>query len=163
MQRRAYLAAVSASVPAFAGCTAVAELSDQSRADYRGEEEVVYEHDDLTLRLRQDEVAIGDTVGFEATNTGSSPIVLGCQNPWAIQQRVDDGWRHVAWTGERYYRMCATELGPGESLVEEVTLSESEFDRGDEAHVELAPGEHRFLLLGPSPFVAVDFEIGEAE
>jgi hypothetical protein len=163
VQRRAYLAAVGASVPAFAGCTTLAESSNQSRADYRGEQEVVYEHDDLTLRLRQAEVTLGDTVEFEVTNTGSSAIVLGCQNPWAIQQRSDDGWRHVAWTGERYYQMCATELGAGESLVEEVTLSESEFDRGDEAHVELAPGEHRFLLLGSSPFVALDFEITDAE
>lgn len=163
MQRRAYLAAVGATVPAFAGCTAVAEPPDQSRAGYRGEEEVVYDHDDLTIRLRQETVSLGDTAEFEVTNTGSSAVVLGCKNPWAIQQQSDDGWRHVAWTGERYYQMCATKLGADESLVEEVTLSESAFDRGDETHVGLRPGEHRFLLLGSSPFVALDFDITDAE
>lgn len=107
---------------------------------------------------------MGDTVEFEVTNTGDSPITLGCGNPWAIQQYSDGDWQHVTWTASRYHQMCATVLAPGGTLVEDVTLSESEFDRGsDEDYVELGSRQHRFLLLGASPFFALDFNILDAE
>ena len=106
---------------------------------------------------------LGDTVEFEVTNTGDSTTVLGYGNPWAIQQYSDDDWQHVTWTVDRYYQMCATELSPGDSLVEDITLSESEFDRGsDEDYAELRSEKHRFLLLGASPFLALDFNILDA-
>ena len=164
MKRRTYLASVTTSAAVLAGCTAFGAPQSESQTDYQGEQKVVYEHDDLNLRLRQGEVHLGDTVGFEVTNTGNSTIVLGCGNPWAIQQYSDDDWQHVTWTVDRYHQMCATELSPGDSLVENITLSESEFDRGsDEDSAELRSGQHRFLLLGSSPFLALDFNVLNAK
>lgn len=164
MKRRQYLASISISTVAFSGCIGLGASQNESQADYHGEEKVVYDHDGLNLSLRQEKVHLGDTVEFEVTNTGNSAIVLGCKNPWAIQQYSDGDWQHVTWTGERYYQMCATELSAGDSLAEEITLSESEFERGsDEDYTELQTGQHRLVLLGSSPFVALDFDIREGE
>lgn len=164
MKRRTYLAAVSTSAAALAGYTALGAPQNESQADYQGEQKVVYEHGDLNLRLRQEDVHLGDTVEFEVTNAGNSMTVLGCGNPWAIQQYSDGKWQHVTWTGDRYYDMCATGLSPGDSLVEDITLSESEFERGpDEDYNRLRSGRHRFLLLGSSPFLALDFNILDVE
>ena len=164
MKRRTYLASVTTTAAVLAGCTARGAPQTESQAEYQGEQKIVYEHDDLSLRLRQEEVHLGDTIEFEVTNTGDSTTTLGCGNPWAIQQYSDGDWQHVTWTASRYHQMCATELSPGDSLVEDVTLSESEFDRGsDEDFAELRSGKHRFLLLGASPFLALDFNILDAE
>ncbi|MBB6645993.1 hypothetical protein [Halobellus ruber] len=163
MDRRGYLTLIGSSAVALTGGTALAASQNESRADYRGDRKVVYNHDGLDLRLCADNVHLGDEVEFEASNTGDSPISLGCHNPWAIQQYSGGDWHHVTWTEARYYYMCATELGAGESFTEEVTLSESAFERDeDEDYVELHAGRHRFLLLGPAPFVALDFNIHKA-
>lgn len=164
MKRRTYLTSVSTGAAVLAGCTALGAPQNESQADYQGERKVVYEHDDLNLRLRQKEIHLGDTVEFEVTNTGNSTTVLGCGNPWAIQQYSNGDWQHVTWTSDRYYDLCATELSPGDSLIEGITLSESEFERAqDEDYVELRSGQHRFLLLGSSPFLALNFDILDAE
>lgn len=163
MKRRTCLGVVGASAAALAGCTAIEAPQSDSGPDYRGENEVVYERDDLTLRLLQEAVHLGDAIAFEVTNTGDSEVVLGCHNPWAIQKQSDNGWQHVAWTGTSYYQMCATFLAPGDSLAEELELSESGLEaRADEVHTELRPGTYRFVLLGPSPFLAVDFDVRES-
>lgn len=160
MNRRRYLTSIGASAAALAGCTAVGESGDNSRPGYLGKHEVIYEHDDLELRLLRETVRFGDTVEFEVTNTSLSKIILGCNNPWALQRRSDGDWQHVTWTGDRYYQMCALELSPADSRVENITLSESELERyPDEHSTKLRPGRYRFLLLGPSPFLAIDFDV----
>ena len=164
MKRRGYLGLISSSAIALSGCTALAGAQNESNAGYLGDQKVVYDHDNLDLRLHKDTPHLGDEVEFEVSNTGDSAVTLGCQNPWAIQQYLNGGWHHVAWTEERYYYMCATDLAAGASFTEEITLSESAFERSqDEDYVKLDTGRHRFLLLGPSPFVALDFEIDESE
>lgn len=164
MKRRGYLASLGAGAAALTGCTALGVTANEPQADYRGDAAVVYDHDSLELRLHEGPVHLGDEVELEVSNTGDSAIVLGCQNPWALQQYADGDWHHVTWTGDRYYYMCATELAAGDSLTEEITLSESAFERDpDEDNVELHTGRHRLLLLGPSPFVALDFDVREAE
>ena len=123
-----------------------------------------YEHGDLKLRLLQDTVRIGDTIEFEATTTSDSRITLGCHDPWAIQRDVDGEWRHVTWTSDRYYRQCATVLGPGKSLVESITLSKSGLkSQAEEVHMELRSGQYRFLLLGASPVLALHFDLLDSE
>lgn len=164
MKRRTYLASLGAGATALAGIATVYKSRAEPQPAYREDEQVVYEHDDLELRLLQDTVRLGDTVEFEVTNTGDSMTILGCNNPWAIQTRADDEWRHVTWTETRYYQMCALELSPGDSHVERVTLSESEFENHpEEDAAELRPGRHRFLVLGSSPHLAIDFDILDAE
>ncbi len=157
VKRRTYLGSAGAGVAALAGYTARGTSQRGSQPEYHGETAVVYDHDDLDLRLRQEAVRLGETAEFEITNTGSSEIVLGCNNPWAVQTYSDGDWRHVFWTRDRYYQLCATILEPGRTVVERVTLTESELE--DDVGADLRPGRHRFLLLGPSPFVAVDFDV----
>ena len=141
MKRRTYLLSVGVGAAALAGCLASAESEDTPQAGYQGEEEVVYEHDYLKLRLSRDTVRIGDTIEFEVTNTGDSKITLGCHNPWAIQKYVDGEWRHVTRTSDRYYQLCATVLGPGRSLVESITVSKSELEsQAEEVPMELRSG-----------------------
>ena len=160
MNRRTYLASLGVAATSLAGITRLDDSQKNAQPAYRGNEQVVYEHPDLKLRLLQETVQLGDTIEFEVTNRGDSKTTLGCKNPWAIQRRLDGEWRHVTWTGDRYYQMCATVLSPGSSLVESITLSESKLARyPDEYSVELQPGKYRFLLLGSSPYLALDFEI----
>jgi len=162
MNRRSYLASVVATAAVPAGYIALTDRQTDRTPGYRGDQSVVYEHDDLQLRLLQDEVQLGDTVEFEVTNTSDLTVVLGCHNPWAIQRRFDGEWRHVTWTGERYYQLCASGLAPGDSLTEQITLSESELEaHADELQTDLVPGAYRFLLLGSSPYLATDFDVLE--
>ncbi len=163
MNRRTYLLSGGATVATLAGFAAVGTLQDESQVEYQGKD-IVYERDDLSLRLRQEPISLGDTGEFEVTNTGDSKITLGCNNPWAIQKQSDGDWQHVTWTGDRYYQMCATELSPGDSLVEGITLSKSGLERGSNEHSpELRPGQYRFLLLGSSPYLALEFELLDSE
>lgn len=162
MKRRTYLGFVGASAAALAGCAGIQPPQSESRVDYRGEAEIVYDHEDLTLQAFGQAVRLGEKVAFEVTNTGDSKTILGCHNPWAVQKHSEDGWQHVAWTGDNYYQLCATELSPGESLVEKFEFSESGLRaRTDDVNAELHPGTYRFVLLGPSPFLAVDFDVRE--
>jgi len=132
--------------------------SDDSRPEYLGREPVVYERDDLRLEMLRGIVRRGETVTFELTNTGESWITLGCGNPWALQKRAAGGWRHVAWTGERYYQLCLSGIEPGETVTEHVPMSKSELDSefGPIA-ADLSTGEYRFVLIGTEPYPAVDF------
>lgn len=145
-----------------AGCTVAGRQSDddESQAGYQTDEDVVYDHDSLELQLRQESVHLGDTVEIEVKNTGESEVSLGCQNPWALQRHSDGEWRHVTWTGEKYYRLCYTGLTPDSSISEEIPLSRSELTQQvDDVQTELRPGQYRFVLLGTSPFVALDFTV----
>lgn len=132
------------------------------RGEYAEDDEVAYDHDDLRFRASQAAVHRGETIEFEVTNTTDSRVPVGCNVPWAIERHADDTWYTVTWTGREYYQMCASALPSGESYVERVTLSTDALDRqtGDvEVRGELQPGRYRFVLLGPSPFLAVDFEV----
>lgn len=164
MRRRTYLASLGGAATSLAGVTATDDLQKKDQPPYRGDERVVYEQEDLKLRLLRETIQPGDTIEFKVTNTGNSKTVLGCHNPWAIQRYLDGEWRHVTWTGDRYYQMCATILSPGGSLVESITLSESKLEQyPDEYSVELRSGKYRFLLLGSSPYLAIDFHIYDSE
>lgn len=128
--------------------------------DYRDDARVVYDHDSLELRVRPETVRLGETAAFAVTNTDDSPQNLGCNNPWAIQRYSDGEWRHVAWTGKRYFQLCLTMLSPGGTHVERVTLSEPDLERRtNDVRTELRPGRYRLLVLGPSPFLAADFGV----
>lgn len=139
-------------------------MIDKPRPEYRDDDHVAYERDGLELRTLQETVSPGDTIGFEVSNTSDSETVLGCHNPWAIQKRGDGEWYHVTWTSSRYHLLCGTAIPQGDSLVERLTLSESWLEtNADDVHTELTPGQYRFLLVGTSPFLAVDFRIRESE
>lgn len=66
MKRRTYLASIATGFTAFGGCTALGKSQDESQPKYYGQENVVYEHDALNLRLRQETVRLGETVETEA-------------------------------------------------------------------------------------------------
>ena len=163
MKRRTYLASVGASAAALAGCTALRAPQTSSQVGYPNKE-ITYEHDDLQLHLLQETAYLGDTIGFEVTNTGDSNVPLGCHKPWAIQKYSGEKWRHVTWTADGYYDMCAQVLGPGDSFIEEITLSKSELEnQADKVHEKLTPGRYRFMLIGMSPYVAIDFDVLDSE
>lgn len=149
-----------------AGCTVTGRQSDddEPQAEYQTDEDVVYDHHNLELHLRQESVHLGDTVEIEVRNTGESEVSIGCQNPWALQRQSDGEWRHVTWTGEKYYRLCYTGLAPDSSISEEIPLSRSELaQQADDVQTELLPGQYRFVVLGTSPFVALEFTVLASE
>lgn len=133
---------------------------DDSQPEYLGQASVVYERDDLQLEAPQDPVRRGETITLELTNTGESWITLGCGNPWALQKHTGREWRHVAWTGERYYDLCASGIEPGETIIEHVPTAESVLDRefGPVA-AELSSGGYRIVLIGTEPYLAADFRL----
>lgn len=130
------------------------------RGEYAEDDEVAYDHDALRLRASRDTVRPGEEIAFQVTNTTDSRVPVGCNVPWAIERRADGVWYTVTWTGLQYYQLCFSALPPDESHVERLTLSTDALeDRTDEVRGELHPGQYRFVLLGPSPFLAVDFEL----
>ena len=160
MKRRAFLGSVSASATALAGCPTIRAPQNESEVAYQIGHAVTYDHEVLDLRPLQEEVHLGETIAFEVTNTSDSKTGLGCHNPWAIQRHSEDEWRHVTWTADRYHQMCLLLLPPGDSVEAEVTLSESALEaQASDVRSELEPGTYRFLLLGSSPNLAVDFEV----
>jgi hypothetical protein len=133
---------------------------DDSGPEYIDRASAVYERDDLRLKLPQDTVPRGESITLELTNTGESWITLRCGNPWALQKRTGGEWRHVAWTGERYYDLCASGIESGETIIEHVPTAESVLDRefGPVA-AELSSGEYRIVLIGTEPYLAADFRL----
>ncbi|SIR83916.1 hypothetical protein SAMN05421858_4080 [Haladaptatus litoreus] len=168
MKRRTFIASGSVALLGGVAGTTLGFKSqfskDESQADYQDDDRIVYEHDNMKLRPRQESANLGDTIQFEVTNTSDSKIVLGCNNPWAIQRFSDGKWRHVAWTKDRYYQMCAQEVGSGDLYTQNVTMSKSGLERqsGNVAG-KLGPGQYRFVLLGTSPFLATDFTVLDSE
>lgn len=162
MNRRTYISSLAAIIGVLSGRDVMGTSPDDSQPGYYGQESVVYEHDSIDLRLCHDLVRLGDSLEFEITNTGDSKISIGCNTPWALQKDVDGTWRHVTWTVGDFYNLCLTLLSPGSSLVESLTFSESELEnQADDVHGELTPGKYRFLLIGMSPYVALDFDVLE--
>lgn len=162
MRRRAVLASGVVGLFACAGCTAPGRLAHarQDWPEYGDHAAVVDEHEELELRLRDGPVHLGDTIEFEVTNVGTADVSLGCDNPWALQRYADDGWRHVTWTADRYYQLCLTLLAPGNARVESFTVSVGKLEeRASEVETALEPGRYRFVLLGPDPFLAREFEV----
>lgn len=164
MNRRAYLASFAAGTAALSGCTALGKPQEDSQPAYYGQKNIVYEHDDLCLRLQQETIHLGDTIDVQITNIGDSHVALGCHKPWAIQKYSDGEWRHVTWTGDGYYDMCAERLAPGSTYREEITLSKSELEnQADTVDDPLTPGRYRFMLIGITPYVAIDFDVLDFE
>lgn len=166
MRRRAYLASLAVGTSTLAGCSVMGKSPDEERPAYLEKEPIVYDHDTLELRLHQEVVHLGDTIEIEVTNAGADVTALGCHNPWALQTYADGTWRHVTWTGDRYYQTCLTRLGPGDSRVEKLTLSVPELeDQASEVDRELRPGRYRFLLIGigTSPYPALKFDVLDSE
>lgn len=162
MQRRTYLASLALGSGGLVGWTALGRSTEDTQPEYYGQEPIVTERDDLSIGLRQETVRLGDTVTFEVTNTGDSSINLGCHNPWALQRKSNDDWRHVAWTSERFYRLCLTRLEPEGTTVEQVTLSRAALaDQTSSVEGDLSPGRYRFLLVGTSPYLAIEFDVRE--
>ena len=169
MNRRTYLSTIGASAVAFTGCTALGKrsnthMSDESTLEYYNQEDVVMNPDQLTILVQQESIQVGDQVQFKTSNTSDAAIHLGCHVPWALQRYSDNNWEHVAWTGERYFQLCATELNPGDSHVTTLTLSESKLEqRASDVQTPLRSGQYRFLLIGTSPYYGVEFEVRPAE
>ena len=159
------LVGASASVP-LAGCTVSAFRSEEASSDpeYVDEADVVYEHEQLTLTVQPETVRLGDRVEFELQNQGTSKFTLGCHNPWALQRQTNDGWTHLTWTAEGYYDLCAFVLPAGEHTTVELKLSESALtDVAAPLSGELQPGTYRFLILGTTPYLAVEFAVDESD
>jgi len=167
LSRRRILALGAITTSLMGGAYTVAGLrsdEDEPRADYLRDDQISYEHDNIEVQVIQDTVYIGDTIEFEVTNTGESNVTLGCQNPWTVEKQENGEWQTVAWTGGDYYKLCATVLSPGETYTESLSLSKSELvQRADNTKLEIRPGQYRFVLLGPSPFYAVDFRVLDSE
>ena len=159
------LVGASASVP-LAGCTVSAFRSEEANSDpeYADEADVVYEHDQLALSVQPDSVRLGDTVEFEICNQSPSDFTLGCHNPWALQQQTNDGWAHLTWTADGYYDLCAFILPAGERTTIQLTLSEQALtERAAPLDGELQSGTYRFLVLGTTPYFAVEFTVNESD
>jgi len=138
-------------------------MSGPSHPDYLGQKAIVYERDRLQLRSQPDTVQQGETIIFEISHTGDSEaIFLGCHIPWAIQIYEGGEWKHAVWTDERYYNMCATQIGPGDTISLKVPLSQPALSGKDglgEVAFEFTPGKYQFILVGTTPQLAVDFRI----
>lgn len=157
MKRRTYVFSVGAGATALAGGVVLGRSSSSPRATPE-DRRIVYEREGLELRALQNRVHLGETIGFEITNTSDSSTVLGCHDPWKIQAHTDEQWEDVTGTPSGYYDMCAFELAPGATDTKRIRLSAEELDaRTDLVERELHPGQYRFVLLGTSPFLAVDF------
>ncbi|WP_226013237.1 immunoglobulin-like domain-containing protein [Halomicrobium salinisoli] len=163
MQRRTYLTSLALGSGGLVGWTVLGRLTDDTRPEYYGQEQIVDERDDLTISLREETVHLGDTVTFEVTNTGDSQLNLGCHNPWALQRKSNGDWGHVAWTSDRFHRLCLMRLEPDGTTVERVTLSRAALaDQASTVEGDLSPGRYRFLLIGTSPYLALEFDVREA-
>lgn len=124
---------------------------------------VVYERDDLRVQAVGAPVRLGESITFEIANIVTRESVsLGCHNPWALQAYEDRKWHHVTWTEGRYYLACLSVLQPGGTTTATVPLSEAAITDGrtlsDPAR-ELTPGTYRLVLLGPNPYLAVNFQV----
>jgi plastocyanin len=164
-RRLLHLVGASASVP-LAGCTVSALRSEEANSDpeYVDEADVVYEHEQLALSVQPATVRLGDTVEFEIRNQGTSEFTLGCHNPWALQQQMNDGWTHLTWTAEGYYDLCAFVLPAGERTTTQITLSEQALtERAAPLDGVLQSGTYRFLVLGTTPYLAVKFTVNESD
>ena len=130
---------------------------------------IVYEREPLQLRAQTEAVRRGDSITFEGRHTGESEnISLGCNIPWAIQTHEDGTWKHVVWTDQRWYDMCATSIAPGDTLTTTVPLSGTALADNHgisegEADVTFTPGKYRFVLVHSNPPLAVNFRVHPAE
>ncbi len=158
MKRRTVLASFGTSVVAISGCTVLG--SEDSDPGYLNQEPIVFYRDDLRLSLTDRPVHLGDTIEFEVTNTSDSSVSLGCKNPWALQYQTSEGWKHLTWTGDRFYQLCLTQLGAGKSLTEQITLSEQALE-ADASNLQrpLTQGAYRFVLIGSAPHLALQFNV----
>lgn len=143
------------------------ETTEPDQPEYLGREPVVYDRDDLQLRALHDSVRRGETNTFEIKHTGSSEAInLGCNIHWALQVYQDEQWKHVTWTGGRYYDLCYTAISAGQTVTETVPLSRSDLAENSdisEVVIDLTPGKYRFVLLGSPPYLAVNFNLFPAE
>jgi len=158
MRRRRLLASLGAA-SALAGC-ATGYVADDVGPSYRNEAPVVYDRADIDISLRDGPPRLDGTVAFAITNTGEDGVSLGCKNPWALQRRDDGEWHHVTWTASRYPLLCLTSVGPGRTYTERVTLSEEWLtEQGMSVERPLTPGTYRYVVVGTSPYPALEFEL----
>lgn len=138
--------------------------NDSSQPAYFELESPVYEREPLKLRPRTQRVHRGDSITFEIRHTGESEeISLGCHIPWAIQEYEDGTWKHAVWTDQRWHRLCATLITPGDTLSITVPLSATALanDHGiseEEADITFTPGKYRFVVFANPP-LAVNFRV----
>ncbi|ELZ24175.1 hypothetical protein C475_13037 [Halosimplex carlsbadense 2-9-1] len=124
-----------------------------------GGNRVAYSHERLELVSATETVELGEPARFEIRNTGPSPVGLGCQVPWTVQRRGDGEWSDVLWTDADAFAQCSTELAPGGTTSETVTMSQAALDDHGTVELALNPGRYRFVLLGVNPFLATDFRL----
>lgn len=160
MNRRTVLASLGTGAVALSGCIALGKSSKGNGPAYLGQEPITYYRDDLRLSLTDRPVHLGDTIEFVVTNTSDSSVGLGCKNPWALQYQTSEGWEHVTWTEGRFYNLCLSQLESGESLPEQITLSEQAFE-ADTYNLQrsMTQGAYRLVLIGPTPYLALQFNV----
>lgn len=163
--------AISGALVPLLGGGAIASTFAVGRVDlgetwpaYHDRTPVVYERDGLRVQPVGNAPRLGESITFEITNTDSEdPVGLGCKNPWALQAYEDGRWHHVAWTEGRYYLACAMILEPGGTTTLTVPLSETAMGDGRSGVTEpvrdLTPGTYRVVLLGPKPYLGVNFQV----
>jgi hypothetical protein len=128
-------------------------------SEAHGGNRVTYSHEQIELVGATEAVETGEPARFEITNTGSASVGLGCQVPWTIQRREDGEWSDVLWTDADAFALCSTELSPGGTTSETVTMSRAALDDHGIVESSLNPGQYRFVLLGVDPFLATDFRL----
>ena len=112
--RRAVLHLLGISAVSLGGCTARGDsknaqpLTEKYEETLEFEEPITYEHDHLQLSGPEQPVTAGDSIEFTVTNTSTTEVSLGCQNPWTLQQQNDSRWREVMWTTSDVFNLCLT-------------------------------------------------------
>jgi len=126
------------------------------------DKKTVYDHSDLDMTITQDVGHVGDTIRFKIKNSSESLVDLGCNIPWALQRRSSGEWKHVTWTPQRTIDLCFSSVGPEDTTTVDVPMSVSalnDIHDVSEVRTNLVPGDYRFILLGPDPQLATDFQL----
>ena len=75
-----------------------------------------------------------------------------------------DGWAHRTWTAEGYHDLCAMLLPAGERTTVQFALAENGFpERAAPLNGAIRPGRYRFLMLGTTPSLGVEFTVTDAD
>ncbi|QPV62792.1 hypothetical protein I7X12_19030 [Halosimplex litoreum] len=163
MNRRHLLGVAASGIGAaglyWAGFGRQSDDGPRALSEAHGGNRVADSHGRLELASATEDVEFGEPARFEIGNTGPSTVGVGCQVPWTIQRRESGGWSDVLWTDSNAFAQRATELSPGGTTSETVTMSRAALDDHGIVELSLNPGRYRFVLLGVDPFLATDFRL----
>ena len=157
--RRTLLSLSIGGLTALSGCS-VTKSEQQPLTALFGGHSVAYDHDRVRLSLSTSTVQLTETFEFTVTNTSEAMVSLGCGNPWTVQKYRDERWRDLLVTSADGFGGCGTDLPPGESRTDQVTLSKAALETETETlNEDLTPGQYRLVLLSTDPFLAEEFRV----